>query len=374
MGIMVMKLPLVRARDRFVGAILALALPSIALGDGDLSMLVPPGATTQLRLCLNNPDPNEPTPIIVDQIGPDFGALGITLLGASEAAGTAVTDGNSMIIRTVSPSAAPGLSSHPMIAVTVAVSGQASTGANVNLTLGGAASPLLDPSATSCVPDLVNQGGSTVSGAASITELLPGSGLLPAGSLVAVLGVGFQPGAKVLIDGVSLASTSWVNSSRIEVVTAVDAQLDGKYVSVTNPDLTGATYFSSIRATDLGLSAKPLLAATQAIFPVQTQSSTVFVAPASGTFFGLALQNPGPGDSIVSIELLNAGFVVGFATIELPPNTKLSREVSELFPGVSLSSGSLFWLTATAPIQTLGLSGDETHGSVTPVLPMLASP
>ena len=296
MGIMVMKLPMVRARDRFVGAMLALALPSIALGDGDLSMLVPPGATTQLRLCVNNPDPNDPTPIIVDQLGPDFGALGITLLGASEAAGTAVIDGNSMIIRTVSPPAAPGLSSDPMIALTVAVSDQASSGATVNLTLGGAASPVLDPSATSCVPDLVNQNGSTVSGAVSST------------------------------------------------------------------------------ATDLGPSAKPLLAATVAIFPVQAQSSTLFVAPASGTFFGLALQNPGPGDSIVSIELLNAGFVVGFATIELPPNTKLSREVSELFPGVSLSSGSFFWLTATAPVQTLGLSGNETDGSVTPVLPVLASP
>ena len=98
------------------------------------------------------------------------------------------------------------------------------------------------------------------------------------------------------------------------------------------------------------------------------------MAPASGTFFGLALQNPGPGDSIVSIELLDAGFVVGFATIELPPNTKLSREVSELFPGVSLSSGSVFWLTATAPVQMLGLRGDETDGSVVPALPVLASP
>src|SRR2546422_3937740 len=84
-------------------------------------------------------------------------------------------------------------------------------------------------------------------------------------------------------------------------------------VSVTNPDLTGATYFSYLRATDLGKSARPLLAATEAIFPVQPLSSAVFAAPTSGTFFGLALQNPEPADSIVSVDLLDAGSVVASA-------------------------------------------------------------
>jgi len=211
-------------------------------------------------------------------------------------------------------------------------------------------------------------------GAVSITDVLPGGGFLPAGSLVAVVGIGFQPGAQVLIDGVSLASTSWVDSSRIEVVTAVETQLDGRMVSVTNPDLTGATYFSYLRATDLGKSARPLLASTEAIFPVQTRTRAVFAAPTSGTFFGLALQNPGAADSILSVELWDAGSMVASASLTLPPRTKVSREVSELFPGIIPNAGSFFGLTAAVPVQMLGLSGNETDGSVTPVLPAVVFP
>ncbi|HMC33826.1 MAG TPA: hypothetical protein VKH65_05450, partial [Myxococcales bacterium] len=96
--------------------------------------------------------------------------------------------------------------------------------------------------------------------------------------------------------------------------------------------------------------------------------------PTSGTFFGLALQNPEPADSIVSVDLLDAGSVVASASLALPARTKVSREVSELFPGVIPSAGSVFALTATVPVQMLGLSGNESDSSVTPVLPALASP
>src|SRR3989454_12735559 len=380
-----------RSRVRFVAAVFALAVPSIALAvDGTICLPVPSGGSIQLKVRIHptpiiidptpiiiDPTPIivDPTPIIVDLPGPDFGAVqGVTLLGAPNTAGTAVIDGNSLVIRTVSPPAAPGLSSDAMIAVTIAVSDQAPVGTTASLTRDGAASSGLDPLGNSCMPNPIGLVGSVATGAVSITDVLPGGGVLPACSLVAVVGIGFQPGAQLLIDGVSLASTSWVDSSRIEVVTAVDTQLDGRMVSVTNPDLTGATYFSYLRATDLGKSARPLLAATEAIFPVQPLSSAVFAAPTSGTFFGLALQNPEPADSIVSVDLLDAGSVVASASLALPARTKVSREVSELFPGVIPSAGSVFALTATVPVQMLGLSGNESDSSVTPVLPALASP
>ncbi len=371
MSTIAMKQPVFRSRHRFVAAIFALAVPSIALAvDSIICLRVPPGGSIQLKVRIH-----DPTPIIVDLLGPGFGAVqGVTLLGAPNTAGTAVIDGNSLVIRTVSPPAMPALSSDPMIAVTIAVPDQAPVATTASLTLDPAAPSGVDPLGNSCMPNLVDGVGSMATGAVSITDVLPGGGFLPAGSLVAVVGIGFQPGAQVLIDGVSLASTSWVDSSRIEAVTAIETQLDGRMVSVTNPDLTGATYFSYLRATDLGKSARPLLAATEAIFPVQPQSSAVFAAPTSGTFFGLALQNPEPADSIVSVDLLDAGSVIASASLALPPRTKVSREVSELFPGVIPSAGSSFRLTATVPVQLLGLSGNENDGSVTPVLPALASP
>jgi hypothetical protein len=365
MRTVVMKQGLVPERARFLAAMLAvLAAPSIARADDALvSVDVPPGGTSQLIL-IPPLDPNEPTPIIIDQVG-GGGVIELTQLGASEAAATALSDGTSVIIRTVSPDTA-ALSSDPMIAVTVAVSDQAAAGTTLNLTVTASGA---DPSSSS-LPNVVNQVDSIGNGAVSIADVLPGGGLLPAGSPVVVVGSGFLPGAQVLIDGVSPASTSWVDSSRIEVVTAADTQLDGKLVTVTNPDLTGAACFSILRTTDLGASATPLLAAAQAIFPLQARSSAVFAPPAAGTFFGLALQNPGSIDSTVSIELLDGGGVVASTTVALPPLTRVSREVSELFPDVVPGAGSVFGLTATSPVQMLGLSGNDGDGSVTPVLPL----
>jgi hypothetical protein len=372
MSTTVMKQPLSRSRDRFAAAILALAVPSTAFAVDGITCLWPPGGSIQLKVRI--PILN-PTPIIVDGLGPDFGAVqGITLLGAPDTAGTAVINGNSLVIGTVSPPT-PALSSDPvMIAVTIAVPAQAPVGTTTSLTLDTGAPSGLDPLGSSCIPTLVDQVGSLAKGAVSMTGVLPGGGFLPAGSLVAVEGIGFQPGAQVLIDGVAIASTSWVDSSRIEVVTAAEAQLDGRMVTVSNPDGTGATFFSYLRATDLGKSARPLLAATEAIFSVQTQSSALFATPQSGTFFGLALQNPEPADSIVSVELWDAGSAVASTSLALPSGTKVSRETSELFPGVILSTGSFLQVTATVPVQMLGLSGNEVVGSVTPVLPALASP
>lgn len=376
-----MNRPRCLSRDRFVAAIFALVVPSIARGQVSTCLPVvdtaAPGGSIPLKVLVA--DPLDPTPIIIDLQGSGLpaglGAVqGVTLPGFPDAAGTVVAVGTSLVIQTVAPSAMLGPAFAPMIAMNVAAPTTTVVRITAIQTLDPAASAL-DPfgNPKACVLDPLPV-TSVANGAASINDVLPGGGLLLAGSLVAVVGIGFQPGALASIDGVALASTSRVDSTRIEVVTAVDAQLDGKTVSIRNPDGTGATYLSYLRATELGKSARPLLAATQAIFPVRGRSSGLFAAPASGTFFGLALQNPDPADAIVSVELWNAGAVVASASLALPSRTRISREVSELLPGLIPGAGSSFKVTATVPVQMLGLSGNETNGSVKPVLPAVASP
>src|SRR5206468_3585599 len=97
MRTMVTKPPMDRSRDRSIAAILALAalaVPSIALADeGIYCLRVPPGRTVQIRVPRDLVDPNEPAPIIIDQLGPDIGGLGFALLGAPEAGGTALMYG-----------------------------------------------------------------------------------------------------------------------------------------------------------------------------------------------------------------------------------------------------------------------------------------
>jgi hypothetical protein len=286
-------------REGFVAAVFVLAVPSIALAVDDTCVpalnTALPARSIQLRVHVN--DPNEPTPIIIDlqSFGISLGAVqAVALPEAPDTAGSAVIDGGSLVIRTVSPYVEI---SDPN-AETIAVPDQAPVGTTASLLLDPATSSGLDPDGNPCV--------------VPIADVLPGGGLLPD---VSFLG-----------------------------------------------------------ATDLGKSATPLLAATEAIFPVQTRSSAVFAPPASGTFFGLALQNPDPADSIVSVELWDTGSVVASASLALPSRTKVSRDVSELFPGVIPGSESFFQVTATVPVQMLGLSGNETDGSVAPVLPTLATP
>ena len=121
MRTMVTKQPMHRSRDRSIAAILALAalaVPSIALAD-DGTYCVPVLPSRILQLRVRPAVPNDPTPIIVDQLGPDFGGVGIVMLGAPEAAGTALMIGGSAVIRTVYPPETPELSSDPMLAVTI---------------------------------------------------------------------------------------------------------------------------------------------------------------------------------------------------------------------------------------------------------------
>jgi hypothetical protein len=378
MPTMAKKLPMYRAGwSAAVVALAALAAPSGALAVDDVYCVqVPPGATLQVRM--HSFDPNDPTPIIVDQIGPDVGGVGISLLGAPESGGTAVVDGGTAVIRTVSPLDAPEQPSDPTLAVSISVPTEAPAAAVVNVT-SAAPSPLSlsgpDGQSTAC-SEPVEQSGGTPPPAVTITDVTPGGGLLPAGSLITVVGTGFDPQALVEIEGVTLASTSWVDSSHIEVVTAVDAQLDARTVTVTNPDLSGATNYALLRSTDLGKSAIPLLADTEAIFPLQTRSSAVFAAPSGGTFFALALQNPTQEEAAVSVELWDAetGSAVASATVALPSLTRISREVSELFPGFVGGPASVLAVTATVPVQMLGLSGNEADRWIVAVLPALASP
>src|SRR5258708_35422017 len=110
MSPIVMKQRVCRSRDLFVAAIFALAVPSIALAvDGIICRPVPPGGSIQLKVRI------QPTPIIVDRLVPDFGAVqGVPLLGAPNPAGAALFRGNSVALRTGSPPATPGLSPDPI--------------------------------------------------------------------------------------------------------------------------------------------------------------------------------------------------------------------------------------------------------------------
>ena len=335
-----------------------------------------PGGLVQMKVSVT-----EPAPIIIGMATIDFASVlgtvqGLLIPDSPTSAGVGVIGDHSLVVRTVSPDGSLGTSTTaPAVVVTISVPPTAAADASGPLNLEPTTSSFTDPSGN-VYPLQVKEGAVHIGGTLSITDVLPGGGFLPAGSTVSVIGIGFQPGALVEIDGFEIASSTWIDSTRIDAVTATAGQLDGRRVGVRNPDRTRTAYFSYLRATSLGESARPLLAAAEPIYPVQPISTGFFntPAPAPGVFLGLALQNPGTGTSTVSVELWSAGSVVASTSLSLPPRTEIEREASELFSGVVPPRGSFLRVTASSPVQMLGLSGNDTNGSVAPVLPGLTFP
>jgi hypothetical protein len=373
-----------RRGGRIAGAIafaLALSGPAFAVMFTGLSLkilneTVPAGGFLQLKVSVT-----EPEPIIIGMskifYDPSLGAVqGLQLPEAPDSAGVGVIGAHSVAIRTVSPNGTLGTSTAgPAVVVTIAVPSSAPPNASGPLSLDPTTSFYTDPSGN-LYPLQVKDGTFHVGGDLNIKDVLPGGGFLPAGSTVSIIGMGFQPGASVEIDGVAVTSSTWINSNRMDAVTGTAAQLDGRRVRVTNRDHSRASYYSYLRAASLGESSRPLLAAAEPIYPVQPISTGFFntPAPAPGVFLGVALQNPGPAASTVSVELWSAGSVVASTSLGLPARTEIEREASELFSGVVPPAGSFLRVTASSPVQMLGLEGNETDGSVKPVLPGFTSP
>lgn len=351
--------------------LLALSTPALADTFTGLSLRIPnrtapPGGSVQLEVQVT-----EPKPIIIGfaSVCPGLSLQGLTLPGTPDAGAAAVIRGTDVDLNVISPTGSLGMSTQvPAVVATFAVPPSMPVGTTAPLQLDPATSWWLDPTGQP-YPLEIRQGTFTAGGTVSITDVVPGGGFLPAGSVVTLTGLGFQPGLIAEIDTFNLASITWVSANRVDLVTATAGQLDGQRVRVINPDATRAQYYSYLRAASLGRSARPLLQQTEPVYPVRPLSGGSFTAPAAGKFLGLALQNPGAATATVSVQLLSAGSVVASGSFALPPRTELLREASELLTGVIPLPGNVLQVTSGAPVQMLGLQGDEAAGSVTPLLP-----
>jgi hypothetical protein len=327
----------------------------------------PPGGAIQLEVSAT-----EPKPIIIGSghiraiPGP---VLGIVLPGNPDAAGTAVSASDGVTIRLLSPSGNLGLlADTPVVDIVVGIPTTTKVGTTSSLALDGLVfSGPQGPYAPQIKPGIF-----TAKNIVSITNVIPGGGLLPAGSTVSIAGAGFLPGSSVEIDGATLSGTSVVSGSRIDVTLAGALQLDAKRVTVRNPDGTRSRYYSYLRAASLSPSSDALLAATDAVYPVQPISSAAFPSVSSSGFMGFALQNPGAAAAQITIQLRSASAVIATASLTLPPRTEVSRSAAELFGSLPASSNVLS-VSSSLPVQMLGLLGDSAAGTVTPVLPSVSN-
>jgi len=331
------------------------------LGDGTpLSLKVlngsaPPDGTAQLTIALTEPKPIATGCGSVAGGGGAFDAvLGAALFSAagvpSDVAGAAVVDGTSVTIHAASPSEQFGANplGDPIAVVSFHVSPSAP--------LGRAGKMTMDPGSLWFSPagglyaQEIKAGNLNVGGSVSIVDVIPGSGFLPAGSTVTVLGMGFVPGTKIELDDAKVTPT-FVGPGRIDLVLRDGAELHGRRVRARNPDRSESSYYSYMRTARVGQSARPLLARTMPIFPSAVASSSFVAASAGGAgeFFAIAVQNPNPGPAAVTVDLRSADGEIASTALLLPARSRISREVSELF-GVPAPPGGFLAVHSDAQI------------------------
>jgi hypothetical protein len=363
--------------------------------------VVPPGGIFQYQVLLTEPKPigNGSTRPSMPT-GPFGPVRGVAINDPSgQAVGIAVINGSNISVSAKAPNQPPTFGtnvSYPLFTLTMPVNANATPGATFAVSLDNANSIFTDPNGASYIQEITG-GTLTIAaqGKQSITDVLPGGGLLPDRSVLKVLGVGFNPNTRIAIEGTTVffpADTTFVSPNEIDVVicngaaaetaatcpnTGEKFQLDGERVRATNKDTNEVIeYFSYLRTDDvspqtLPATSNPLVAQVHAMFSRVTYSAATLPFIHAGTqFTGLAFQNITNTPAAITLELLDAnGASLSSASFSLPGRTRAARDIADFFPAPPAGAVTVrATVTVGAPIQMLGMLGDSSTGAVTPVV------
>jgi len=335
---------------------------------------VPPGGTLQLQLFTT-----EPKPILKGGQRMSFSS---NFLGAvqgmgiysplGDVSGVAVTRNGTTRVNLSSPLTNLGTDSDdPMVTVTMPVSRTAANGQSSNLSLDPKVSSWLDPDSQKYPVELTS-GSVTVGGTFSVSGVVPSSGVVPAGTKLVINGMGFSQRVRVDVGNAIVKTMRYVNSSRVEVTLASDYDITGQRIRVRDKDSNEKVEFFPYQLTaPIGVSTHALIAASYPMFSRTTYTEGYFRPILSGSVFsGLALQNVTGVATTATVELFASdGSLLTSVSVELPASSRIARDLAELLPGVVASNGTSLHVTAPAPIQMLGLLGNDASGVVLPVPP-----
>jgi hypothetical protein len=338
----------------------------------------PPGGLAQMKFMVT-----EPTPISTGKPGLAYdatvfdGIWGIEVFNPTgDTNGVAILSGPSVKIQYITSTGAQG-TDYPIMTVALHVRPDAAPGSQTQFNLDASSTwilGLLGAATSKPMPPATI----TVGGTISITNVAPGGGVLPAGTVVSILGVGFQPKTQVQLNAIQFNSVQVVSPQEIQFTLAQPTNMTGQKIQVVNPDGSQDTYFSYLRGIPLGQSSQPVLAGAVPIFSSVTHSMAVFnpmMPAAASQFIGIAMQNPTLVDAQVSVSLYSStNVLLGTSSMTLPSGTRMMREISELTQGSTPTFGSYGVVTSSQPIQVFGFTGDNATGTVTPFTAVLAQP
>lgn len=337
----------------------------------------PPGGLVQMKLMVTSPTP-------ISSGGPRFeydatfdGVWGIELFNpAADVNGAAIINGSQVGVFYTSSSGPQG-TDYPIMTIALHVRPDAAPGSHSLFSLDPSSSWVLGLLGPATLKPM-NPATVTVGGTVSITNVVPGGGLLPAGSVVSVQGMGFQPKTQIQLNAIKASSIAVVSSNEIQITLAQATNMTGQKIQVFNPDGSHDTYFSYMRGIPLLQSASPLLQNTVPIFSSVAHSQALF-APMGGLpanqFSGIAVQNPGVLPANVTVSLYSAqNALLGGSTLSLPSGYRFIAETSELSLGVAPPAGSYVVVSSTQPVQSFGFIANASQSTLNPFAALASQP
>jgi hypothetical protein len=336
---------------------------------------VPPGGMLQLKVQITEPKPISKGGQKARFAGKMLGApLGIALFSPSgDASGTALVSKGSVQFSLSSSLIDMGNNvDYPIVTIAMPVKATAKEFQTADLTLDSSFSDWQDPKGKNYLV-MLNNGTMTVGGTVSISTVVPGGGLQPAGTKIAIQGMGFQQNSKVQIDEAKFKNQTYVSPHEIDVTLSKAVNMTSRRVRVTSQNTNETvSYYSYARTVATGRSTHALIAATVPLFSQSTWSLGYLKPVISGSqYTGLAVQNPTAIAASVTLQLLSTnGSVLKTKLINLAAYHRISRDLTEFFAGATPSNGTTVKMTSSVPVQVLGLLVDDTLGTVDPINPV----
>jgi hypothetical protein len=335
---------------------------------------VPPGGIAQMKVLVT-----EPTPTTSG--GPRIAALnyatvrGIQLFNPTgDVNGVAMMGASMISIESITSTGTQG-SDYPIMIVSLQLQPNLSVGTKQLFNLDSSSTWTLGLLGTATMKPIL-PATITIGGSISITDVIPGGGAQPAGTVIHVQGIGFQPGTQVQLSNIKSNSIAVTSPQEIQVVLAEPTQMTGKKIQVINPDGSQDTYFSYMRGIPFNPSSQPLLASALPIFSSVTYSRAVFATADTSTseFSGIAVQNPNQDAATVTFSLFSsADAPLGSSTAVIPSGNRMMRDMSEL-TGVTPPPGSYVVVSADASLQMFAFLANNVTQTVVPYVALSSQP
>jgi len=365
-----------RARVRAV-TVLVLALAASAASAAlvvDFTMripdeMAPAGGMVQMKVRTTEVTPiSGGRPMFAFDAGMFSSVLGFGLFADGESAGAAIIDGNHVQLSTVSTATSAG--DYPILTVSLPIRSDVRAGAKSQFTL--------DPrsvwsyaSLGLISPSKIAPGNVTVGGTVAITDVIPGEGVWPAGTVVSVRGVGFSEKTSLRAN-VDATKGVFVSPTEMRFTLEESAEIRGMRIRASNPE-NQTTYYAYMRGITAKVSHRALLSMTEPIFgTAQRKVATLgpFGSVRSNQYVAIGLQNPNRSDVRVTLSLYSRnGSLVDRDSLVLATRRRLALSVAELLGGTVPSAGSVLVVSAPLPIDAISLLCDEGSWSVAPSLP-----